>query len=335
MKKIGTIFLICILILMAGIFFRRYLIKEYADCHIECINEELLAYEKSIEGMKVTMFGGSNKSDKGNVNSMGYMIRTKNDELIFVDGGRNIDSELVMFFANKYGNGKVDHWFITHLHKDHVGAICSLLKEENNLEIGNLYVSVLSDEWYKENDARGYEAEHEFLESLSNEKIKNIVNCTEGQVINIDNIKCDIIRVANPEITNSDNGNEASMVFKFTAEDVNKSMIFLGDAMVRASEELLDKHKDELKADVVQMAHHGQNGVTKEVYDAIDPKICFYNCPNWLWNNDNGGGENSGPWKTLIVRNEWMKDKNVINYKAFEGDQTIRFTSEGLIEIEE
>ena len=26
--------------------------------------------------------------------------------------------------------------------------------------------------------------------------------------------------------------------------------------------------------------------------------------------------ENSGPWKNLIVRNEWMKDKNITNYKA-------------------
>lgn len=335
MKKIILIVITCIAIIGMGFFVRKLFIKKYAENHMVCINEEMLAYEKSIEGMKVTLLGGSNKLDKGNVNSMGYMIRTKNNELIFVDGGRSVDSELVMFLANKYGNGKVDHWFITHPHKDHVGAICRLLKEENNLEVENLYCSVLSDQWYKENDERGYEAEHEFLESLSNSKIKNVIDCKEGQVIKIDNVKCDIIRVANPEITNSDNGNETSMIFKFTAEDVNKSMIFLGDAFVKASEELLKYHKEELNADAVQMAHHGQNGVTKEVYDEIDPKVCFYNCPEWLWNNDNGGGENSGPWKTLIVRNEWMKDKNVTNYKAFEGDQTVRFTSNGIIKVEE
>lgn len=334
MKKIVLIFLICILILVSGFFIRKAFIKDLGECHMSCINEELLSYEKTIEGMKVTMLGGSNMKDKGNVNSMGYFIRTRNNELIFIDGGRDIDAEIVMFYINKYGNGKVKHWFITHGHSDHVGAICRLLAEENNLEIENLYCSLLSDEWYKENDKRGYESEHQLLTSLSSNKIKNIVECEKGQVIKIDNLKCDIIRIANPEITDSDNGNESSMVFKFTAEDVNKSIIFLGDAFVRASEELLED-KDILKSDVVQMAHHGQNGVTKEVYDAIAPDVCFYNCPKWLWDNDNGGGENSGSWKTLIVRNEWMKDKGVINYKAFEGDQTIRFTSDGLIKIEE
>lgn len=100
---------------------------------MSCVNEEMIAYEKSIEEMKVTMFWGINKPDNGNVNSMGDMIRTKNNELIFDDGGRCVDSELVMFFANKYGNEKVDHWFITHAHKDHVGAVFKLLNEENNL----------------------------------------------------------------------------------------------------------------------------------------------------------------------------------------------------------
>jgi exopolysaccharide biosynthesis protein len=51
-------------------------------------------------------------------------------------------------------------------------------------------------------------------------------------------------------------------------------------------------------------------------------------CVN-AYNLDGGGSS------TLIVRNEWMKDKGVTNYVAFEGDQTVRFTSEGLIEVEE
>lgn len=335
MKKVILIIIICIALVVIGVCARKFFIEKAGNNHMVCVNEEMLAYEKAIEGMKVTILGGSNMEDKGNINSMGYFIRTKNNELIFIDGGRDIDSDLVMLYINKYGEGKVDHWFITHAHSDHVGALCNLLVQENNLEIENLYCSLLSDEWYKEHDKRGYESEHTMLESLSNSKIKNVVNCKEAQEIIIDNVRCDIIRIANPEVTNSDNGNETSMVFKLTAEDINKSIIFLGDAYLRVSEELLTNHKNKLKADCVQMAHHGQNGVTKEVYDAIDPEVCFYNCPKWLWYNDNGGGENSGPWKTLIIRNEWMKDKNVTNYKAFEGNQTVRLTSEGIIKIEE
>ena len=113
------------------------------------------------------------------------------------------------------------------------------------------------------------------------------------------------------------------MVFKFTAVDVNKSMIFLGDAFTRASEELLE-NPEILKADAVQMAHHGQNGVTKEVYEAIQPKICCFNAPEWLYNNDNGGGYNSGKWKSIEVRS-WVEELGAKSILAFQGDQTIEF----------
>ena len=146
-------------------------------------------------------------------------------------------------YIDKYGNGKVDHWFITHPHSDHVGALNILLGEENNLEIDNIYYSFLEDEWYEANDTRGYESSHTMLENIKSEKIKNRVECEEGQVIKIDNLKIDIIRTPNPEIIHSDNGNDASMTFKVTAEDVNKNILFLGDSYVYASKELLAENK--------------------------------------------------------------------------------------------
>jgi beta-lactamase superfamily II metal-dependent hydrolase len=67
---------------------------------------------------------------------------------------------------------------------------------------------------------------------------------------------------------------------------------------------------NKLKVDYVQMAHHGQNGVRKNFYKIIRPKYCLWSTPVWLWNNDSGKGENSGPWRTLEVR-DWMKELNV------------------------
>lgn len=285
------------------------------------------------EGMRVTLLGGSNMKENGNTNSMGYFIISKNNELIFVDGGRDIDSNFVKSYIDELGQGKVDHWFITHPHADHVGALLKLLDEENNLEIENIYYSFLEDEWYKKNDTRGYESSHAMLEKINSSKIKNRVECTEGQVIEIDNIKVDIIRIPNPEITNSDNGNDASMTFKVTALDVDKSILFLGDSYVYASKELLSESKEKLKSDSVQMSHHGQNGVSKEVYEAISPRVCFFNTPEYLYDNDNGTGFNTGKWQSVEVR-RWMDDLETINYKAFNGDQTFEFTKNGITKIE-
>ena len=54
----------------------------------------VIKYDKhvrEIEGMKVTLIGGSNLKEKENVNSMGYFIRTRNGKTIIIDGGREFD----------------------------------------------------------------------------------------------------------------------------------------------------------------------------------------------------------------------------------------------------
>ena len=284
---------------------------------------------KEHDGMKIILIGGSNQEDKENINSMGYFIITSRGKTIIIDGGRDFDSDEIKRYIDKYSEGVVDYWILTHGHSDHVGAFVKLMTEDNSFIVDNLYYSLLTDEWYKANDTRGYESEHALLEVLSNEKIQNQANCVAGQIIKMDNVNCEIIRVANPEITNADNGNEASMVFKLIAKDVDKSVIFFGDAGTKASEELLKEDiKIKLNADAVQMAHHGQNGVIKEVYDAVSPEVCFFNCPKWLWNNDCGRGYNSGRWQTIVVR-EWMKEHNAVNYMSFEGDQMIHVNSNG------
>ena len=332
MKKYINIFfiiMICIIIIIAFILIN----KKSKETNAE---PETLESAVENEGMKVTLIGGSNMKDKGDVNSAGYIIRSKNGELIIVDGGRDIDSELILSYINKYGNGKVDHWYITHAHEDHVGALLKLLTDENaNIQIENLYYNVLTDDWYKKYDDRGYETEHAMLENLNNPKIVNSISCEKGQEIVMDNIKCEIIRIANPKITNSDNGNETSMVFKMTATDVNKSIIFLGDAFFRTTEELLKEDPSKLKADAVQMSHHGQNGVSKEVYQIIDPDVCFFNAPQWLYDNNlNNQGYNTGSWHCIEVRG-WLEELGTTNYVAADGDQTISFTSNGLEKIEE
>ena len=279
-------------------------------------------------GMRVTLLGGSNQADKGNIRSMGYIVRTRSDEVIFIDSGLNIDYDALKSYVHLYTDGNIDHWVITHGHDDHVGAYLEVLNKEN-ITIENLYYNMLTEDWYKQNDPRGYESEKAFLDSLSNPKILNHVVCKVGDVFKIDNIEMEILRVANPEITDGDNGNEASMVFKLTAKDVNKSMIFLGDAMTKASPEILEAG-DKLKSDAVQLAHHGNWGVTEEVYKAIEPEVAFVNATENLYNNDNGTGYDTGSWTSIIVRG-WLEDMGCKTfYRAYEGDQEIWFSKEGI-----
>ena len=295
----------------------------------------------------ITMLGGSNIEANGNLNSMGYLIQTANNKLIVVDGGRDIDSEQLISNIKSIGNGKVDYWFLTHAHNDHIGAFMKIIKDDTcDIKVENLCYHFNAKEWYEKNDPTRKDIAIEFIDYISskdkNSKIKNIIDCKSNDIFTIDNLDCKILRIANSEIIDSKYvGNEASMVFKFLMKlkkdkYSDKSMLFLGDSYLQTSEELLQNNYNDLKSYAVQMAHHGQDGVSKQVYDAIDPTICFYSCPRWLYDNDNGGGYNSGSWKSIEVR-EWIEDPNrktkSISYQAFNGDKKIEITDEGYQEV--
>lgn len=326
MKKFLKLLIFIIIFISLTIIIR--IIKDNEIISTAAEGNQQVEEENSKSGMRITMVAGVALPENGDLNSNSYLIRTKNDKLIVVDGGEDGDTEFLLKYIMEYGGGTVNYWYITHPHQDHVGALCQILNsEENNIKIENLYYSFNNIAWYKKNDKRGYESELAMITALSSNKIINKIECKRGKIINMDNIECEILRVANPKITNSDNGNESSMVFKMTAKDVDKSMLFLGDAYKYASEELLEE-PEKLKSYAVQMAHHGQNGVTKDIYDKISPKLCFFNAPKWLYDDNNGNGYDSGNWQSLTVR-KWVEEYNADSICAFEGDKTIRLTKDG------
>lgn len=251
---------------------------------------------------------------------MGYIIRTNNEKTIVIDGGRYEDSETLKQYIQKYGN-KVDYWFITHLHKDHVGAFIEIV-ENTDIKIENIYYSVNSLDWYKQNEEKRADEAENFYRTLENEKIKSIKkkpNIGE-QIIISDNIKIEILGLANSEITNNAINN-SSMVFRMYVND--KKILFLGDTGIESSKKLIDKYGENLKSDIVQMAHHGQGGATEELYKLVKPEICLWPTAEWLWNNDFGNGYNTGNWTTIETR-EWMENIGVTkNYVAKDGDITI------------
>ena len=76
--------------------------------------------------------------------------------------------------------------------------------------------------------------------------------------------------------------NDSSLVFKLKTP--NKTVLFLGDLGPDGGEVLFRESRDILKADIVQMAHHGHMNVGFDVYAAIAPKACLWCCPDWLYN---------------------------------------------------
>lgn len=257
---------------------------------------------------------------------MGYFIKTKNGKIIVIDGGTQDDASNLENYINVNG-GKVDYWFITHYHIDHTGALSEIINN-TDIKIDNIICNFCSRDLVENYENTRLEDYDIITSSLENDKVKDIVKKpSEGEIFNIDNIKIKVIDTYEDyenfnNIIASNLGNNTSTVYKLYTK--RNTILFLGDTGTELSNKLLENNFEDLKSDYVQMAHHGQNGATFELYKAIMPTYTLWPTPDWLWDNDNGNGYNSGEWKTLETR-EWMQELNVKEYYvAKDGDITLK-----------
>lgn len=253
---------------------------------------------------------------------MGYFIKTKDNKVIIVDGGNRGDAENLEKYIKENG-GKVDYWFITHFHTDHSGALAEVI-ETTDVPIDNIVCKFIDGDLVPQYEEERIFQYQDITNALNNERVKDkIITPTDGQIFYFDdkdNLKVKILSVCRDDIFNN-LGNNSSMVFKLYIN--NKTMLFLGDTGVESSAYLLEHCKEDLKSDYVQMAHHGQQGATFELYQVIDPSYCFWPTPDWLWDNDLGEGYNTAPYKTIETR-EWMDSLNVKeSYVEKDGDVTV------------
>ncbi|MBL7972168.1 MAG: hypothetical protein JNL03_11690, partial [Prolixibacteraceae bacterium] len=107
--------------------------------------------------------------------------------------------------------------------------------------------------------------------------------------------------------------------------DQAKSMVFLGDCGSEESERLLNSpFRKELDCDYLQVAHHGQQGASKNFYRTVKFKACFWPTPSWVYNNDVGKGFNTHILKTIETR-ELIDSLGIKkNYISFKGLYQIR-----------
>lgn len=251
---------------------------------------------------------------------MGYIMITKNGKVIVVDGGNYEDGPKLESYLARYG-AKVDLWLITHYHRDHAGAFRYVV-ENGKIEIASIYNSLNSRELVQQNEPIRLEDYDKFYLAITDKSIKDVVHeASLGQTLYVDDIKIKVLGIKNEEITNNF-GNNQSMVTKFILKS-GTSLIFLGDTGIESEEKLKENFLADLKADYVQMAHHGQAGVSEEMYKIINPKYCLWPTTYWIWNNDIGNGYNTHTLKTIETR-EWISKIGAKNYVAYDEDKMIK-----------
>ena len=247
---------------------------------------------------------------------MSYVLRSPNGKVIVIDGGNAGDGAYLADFLKGLGN-TVEAWFISHAHSDHFDALKEILRHPDSLKIKALHASLPSEAWIDEVGADGERVSFGQFNQVLAQAGRTVTDLALGQEMQIDGIRIEVLGVKNPEITRNA-VNNSSLVLRIS--DATKSVLFLGDLGVEGGDKLLaSPMADRLQSDYVQMAHHGQNGVSEAFYQRVNPAYCLWPTPQWLWDNDNGGGKNSGPWRTLEVR-AWMDKLSIkAHYPMFQG----------------
>ena len=220
---------------------------------------------------------------------MSFVIVTEQNNCIVVDGGRPEDMPLLKEYV---GGRHISAWLLTHAHGDHVSGIISEM-EKNGLadfDLEKLYYHFPDyDEWMQHVDEAPNPT---YMRNELNEQIprfNRLVPCLgdrvhiaeQGESIQIDEVKIDFLYTTHEGLY-ANPMNDSSMVFKVTTP--RKTVLFLGDLGPEGGDVLYEESRHLLKADIVQMAHHGHMNVGMEVYAAVCPEACMWCCADWLYN---------------------------------------------------
>ncbi len=221
---------------------------------------------------------------------MTYLIRLRDGRFIIIDGGFEVKPEGFLDTmkrlhprADEGGAYDVAAWIFTHPHDDHIELLKRFFDAPELLArlnvrciISNSAGPAVLGERCKE-AAKDGAALREMTAELCGRGTVFFKPHT-GMTFNIGELEFKMFYTQN-EWTPSDMIylNDSSAVFSVSRAG-GRSIMMLGDIMEFAGAPIMKMYTaDELRADAVQVAHHAVRGPEIEIYEAIRPKLCFWN----------------------------------------------------------
>ena len=165
-------------------------------------------------------------------------IEINNSKTMLIDASTSSYGNFIIDYINSLGYDRIDYLIATHPHADHIGSMQDIVLE---YDIGDIYMSKVST------NTKTYEN----LLTAIDDKNLTIKKAYKGVKI-IDEDELDV-SILSPTKDEYDNLNNYSAVLKLTYKNV--SYLFMGDSEEEVEENILD----DVKADVIKIAHHGSN----------------------------------------------------------------------------
>ena len=237
------------------------------------------------------------------------LIISPKGKKILIDGGEEDQNILIPYLLARKIK-KLDYIIISHFDSDHCGEIKDVLE---NLKVKKLIIS---------KQIKKSEECNEIIEIAKIRKIQ-IIFVEAGMELKIErNLSFFILWPENNKQITENPLNNNSIVTKLI---YNKfQMLFTGDIEQIAEERLVSKYDQELKANILKVAHHGsKTSSTEEFINKVQPKIALIG----VGKNNNYGHPNNEVIKRLTTYGAkiYRTDEN--------GEVSIMVNSEGNIRI--
>ena len=279
------------------------------DFCVEYTNELRSVTLPSFEGDAMYMLPVTGQLDW---NIMSFVIRTKEGRLVVIDGGQAEETDyLLALLAKLAGKNEVpvvEAWFVTHLHVDHYGVVAELCKNpekyRGRIVVKTLCHSLLSREFYTDISREKIPALGAVYDLICGAQATlgcNVVRLEEGDTINAGGLTFRVVHTPDcveESLLPKMNINDSSMTLRLEAG--GQRILFLSDSEWICNRQLLTRHRDQLPADIVQMAHHGAGSVSEECYEAIGAEKYLMQIGNRFYYSDSGEG--LGSHNTGVIR---------------------------------
>lgn len=254
---------------------------------------------------------------------MSYVARLADGRFVIVDGGAYNEEDCLRLYAFLKENSghefpTVALWIFTHSHNDHIGLATRFIADYKDKvsvqafayqfpDCNKISVSMESVEKMKE--------DIDILEEniQSGYPKAKIYTLHTGQSYYFSGVEIEILWTVDdtyPANYLSFNDLSVALRFKFAG---GKTVLLLGDCMHEACRRIAHTYGDYLKSDILQVTHHGLIGGDKELYELIDPEICF-----WPINEERFLGFTSNQ------RYQWCLGEGGCDYNAYLRDEKIR-----------
>ena len=247
-----------------------------------------------------------------------FIITTQDGKVIVIDGGMYSETDYFLKYLKAVtGREKphIDAWFLSHPHDDHCEAFLDVVTNHSDeVTFDKVYQNFAPVDFYTGTDEWADQVLHDYAALRDRFAEKECV-LHDGDVFNVGAAKFTVFYTFDPAFSDCNN---SSLIFRMDL--AGTSVMFTGDAGVQAGNKALANWAQTglLDCDYCKMAHHGQDGVDRNFYEAVSPELCLWPTPSWVWDNRNGN------LKTLEVR-AWIEELGVQkNYVAMNGSCVIR-----------